>query len=312
MNKQLMISTSSSGELFGIVISRNLLIVSMVAVLGAFTFGVWGVFGLMQTSQFSHALKHNDQALTQAKMASNIQLASLQTQLHAEQDKQAIYARTLGQIQARMARLDALGSRLVDVASLDKSEFDFSLEPAFGGPRLKQPDMFVAQTNLRDDLQNMDGHLKQLNAQLITIDHMLENRHAALDAKPHAWPTEGGWISSRFGQRIDPFNGQPAQHYGVDIANRSGAAILSASRGVVTFAGKMVDFGYVVDLEHGYGYKTRYAHMGSITVKLGDVVTGNQVMGHIGSSGRSTGPHLHYEVRRFGKLINPKSFLPRG
>ena len=312
MKKQLMMSTSSSGDLFGIVVSRNLLVVSMVVFLGAFTFGVWGVVGLMQTGQFAQALKQSEEALGQAKLASKIQLEALQNQLHAEQEKQAVYARTLGQIQARMARLDALGSRLVDVASLDKSEFDFELEPAFGGPRLPQSEIFVAQNALRVDLQDMDGHLKQLDAQLVAIDYMLENRHAVLDAKPHAWPTEGGWISSRFGRRIDPFNGHPAQHYGVDIANRAGAPILSASRGVVTFAGKMVDFGYVVDIEHGYGYKTRYAHMGAVSVKIGDVVAGNQLVGHIGSTGRSTGPHLHYEVRRFGKLINPKSFLPRG
>ncbi len=312
MSKQLMMSSSSSGDLFGVVISRNLLIVSMVAFLGAMTFGVWGVFGLMQTNQFSQALKQSEDALAQAKRAGNIQLESLQDQLHAEQEKQAVYARTLGQVQARMARLDALGSRLVDVASLDKSEFDFSLEPAFGGPRMQQPEIFVAQSNLREDLQDMDGHLKQLDAQLVAIDYMLSNRHEVLDATPHAWPTEGGWLSSRFGRRIDPFNGHPAQHYGVDIANRAGAPVLSASRGVVAFAGKMVDFGYVVDIEHGYGYKTRYAHMGNVAVKVGDVVQGNQLVGSIGSTGRSTGPHLHYEVRRFDKLINPKSFLPRG
>jgi len=138
MKKQLMMSTSSSGDLFGVVISRNLLIASMVAVLGAFTFGVWGVFGLVQTAQFSQALKHSEKSLEHARLASNIQLESLQNQLHAEQEKQAVYARTLGQIQARMARLDALGTRLVNVASLDKSEFDFELEPAFGGPRLPQ------------------------------------------------------------------------------------------------------------------------------------------------------------------------------
>jgi len=312
MKKQLMMSASSSGDHFGIVISRNLLVVSMVAVLGSLTFGVWGVFGLMQTGQFSQALNQSKQTLDQARVANSIQLESLQGQLHTEQQKQAVYARTLGQIQARMARLDALGSRLVDVASLDKSEFDFELEPAFGGPRLPQPESLLTQKALRVDLQDMDGHLKQLDAQLVAIDYMLESRHALLDAKPHAWPTEGGWISSRFGRRIDPFNGHPAQHYGVDIANRSGAPILSASRGVVTFAGKMVDFGYVVDVEHGYGYKTRYAHMGAVSVEIGDVVAGNQVIGHIGSTGRSTGPHLHYEVRRFDKLVNPASFLPRG
>jgi len=311
MKQQFVMSTSSSGDLCGIVISRNLLIASMMVILTALAFGVWGAFGITQLGQLSYSLKQSEQALQHANTASHLQLTSLQNKLHTEQEKQAVYARTLGQIQARMARLDALGSRLVDVASLDKSEFDFSLEPAFGGPRLPQP-IFAPQSSLHDELQKMDGHVKQLDAQLIAIDYMLENRHAVLDAKPHAWPTEGGWISSRFGLRIDPFNGQPAQHRGIDIANRSGAPVLSASRGIVIFAGKMFDLGHVVDIEHGYGYRTRYAHMGDLAVNIGDVVTSNQLVGHIGSTGRSTGPHLHYEVRRFGKLINPKTFLPRG
>ncbi|MDX8407405.1 MAG: M23 family metallopeptidase, partial [Mariprofundaceae bacterium] len=128
----------------------------------------------------------------------------------------------------------------------------------------------------------------------------------------HAWPTEGGWLSSNYGRRTDPFTGQPANHYGVDIANRFAAPVLSASRGVVTFAGKMKDVGYMVDVDHGYGYKTRYGHMSSLAVKVGDVVDDSQLLGRIGSSGRSTGPHLHFEVHLHGKHINPATFLPRG
>jgi len=312
MKKQLMMSMSPSDSVIPVVLTRKLLMVFIVAAVTALALAAWGAFGVMQMSELASALKKSEQALAHANITSHIQLEALQSRLHTEQDKQAVYARALGKIQARMARLDALGSRLVDVAALDKSEFDFALEPAFGGPRLSPPDIFVAPIRLHDDLNEAGSHLKQLDAQLVAIDYMLENRHAALDAKPHAWPTEGGWISSRFGRRIDPFNGRPTQHYGVDIANRSGAPVLSSSRGVVTFSGKMVDFGYVVDIEHGYGYRTRYAHMGDVAVHIGDVVTGNQLLGHIGSTGRSTGSHLHYEVRRFGQLINPNSFLPRG
>ncbi len=312
MKKLPMISTTASNDVFRFILSRKQLTMCIVAVFAMLGIAAWGSVGVVQMSQLASALKQSESALQHAKTASQSQLEALQNQLHAEQDKQAVYARALGTVQARMARLDALGSRLVDVAALDKSEFDFALEPALGGPRLKQAEIFVAPIRLHDDLNNMDAHLKQLDAQLVAIDYMLEKRHAAENAKPHAWPTEGGWISSRFGRRIDPFNGRPAQHYGVDIANRSGAPVLSTSHGVVTFAGKMVDFGYVVDIEHGYGYKTRYAHMGDVAVHIGDVVKGNQLLGHIGSTGRSTGPHLHYEVRRFGQLINPQSFLPRG
>jgi len=312
MEKSSMMSSSSCGDVFRFVLSRRLMLLIGLGLVATIGVAGWGAFGVMQMSKLASALKQSEQALAHANSASHIQLETLQGQLHAEQDKQAVYARALGKIQARMARLDALGSRLVDVAALDKSEFDFALEPALGGSRLLRSELFVAPVRLHDNLNQVGSYLKQLDAQLVAIDYVLESRHEALDAKPHAWPTEGGWISSHFGRRIDPFSGRPAQHYGVDIANRSGASVLSSSRGVVTFAGKMVDFGYVVDIEHGYGYRTRYAHMGDVAVHLGDVVAGNQVLGHIGSTGRSTGPHLHYEVRRFGQLINPSAFLPRG
>ena len=312
MKKPLMISSSASGHLFGFVISRNVFIAGALLVLASVSFGIWGVVGAYQHGQLAFALQQSKHALDHAQVRNSAQVEKLQNQLLAEQQKQVVYARTLGRIQARMDRLDSLGSKLVDVASLDKSEFDFDLKPAFGGPRQQQPDMASVDAGLRDGIEHLDAHLKQLGAQLTAVDYLLESKRTELSARPHAWPTEGGWISSRFGPRIDPFSGAPAQHFGVDIANRDGAPILASSRGIVSFAGKMVDFGYVVDIEHGYGYKTRYAHMGSLSVKVGDVVTGNQVLGFIGSTGHSTGPHLHYEVRRYGKLINPKSFLPRG
>lgn len=255
------------------------------------------------TGPTRHAAEHLD---------SDRRIAKLTNRLQGDKNKLAVYARTLGQMQARMARLDALGSRLVDVAALDKSEFDFSLTPAFGGVRQQPVGGYDADTSLHSTLDPMDAKLKQLDAQLAAVDFMLEQKNTAVHAKPHTWPTAGGWISSGFGPRIDPFSGRPAIHRGVDIANHFGAPVLAASTGVVTFAGKMEDFGYVVDIDHGYGYKTRYAHLSSLTVHVGDVMVDRQMLGRIGSTGHSTGPHLHYEVRHDGKLINPSAFLRRG
>jgi len=306
-----MISASSSGQLFGIVLGRKTLLAGLCLFSTLFGFGLWGVYSSYQAEQLSVALQQTQRALDHAQLRRDRKLAALQDKMLADEQKLALYARTLGQMQARISRLDMLGTRLVDVASLDKSEFDFGLEPAFGGPR-QQPLQQLAGVDLAGSIKHLDDRLKQLGTQLTAVDFMLEVKRDAVAARPHAWPTEGGWISSRFGPRADPFNGSPSQHYGVDIANRFGAPILAASHGVVSFAGKMKDFGYVVDIEHGHGYKTRYAHMGSLLVEVGDVVDFNALLGRIGSSGRSTGPHLHYEVRRFGKLLNPKSFLPRG
>jgi len=119
-------------------------------------------------------------------------------------------------------------------------------------------------------------------------------------------------LSSVYGWRADPFTGEKALHRGVDIANRYGAPALAASHGIVVFAGKMKDFGYMVEISHGYGYRTRYGHLSQVNVKVGDEIKHGHLLGRIGSSGRSTGPHLHYEVHRYGHHLNPNRFLPRG
>jgi len=309
MNKQLMISTSSSGRLVALVIGRKMLTLSVLALSALVAFGAWGVYGTWQSGQLALELEKTVIQLQQARAQQVASVASLQGQLQTEQNKSLVYTRALGQLQARMFRLDALGSRLVDVASLDKSEFDFGLEPALGG--LHQPELMDVPV-VQQGMAQVDERLTQMDAQLTALDYMLESKRSRSDAKPHTWPTRGGWISSRFGPRIDPFTGAQAMHYGVDIANKPGAPVLASSAGVVSFAGKMEDFGYVVDVEHGYGYQTRYAHLSGISVKIGDVVEDKQKLGRVGSTGHSTGPHIHYEVRHDGRLINPKNFLPRG
>jgi len=172
--------------------------------------------------------------------------------------------------------------------------------------------MNVNPNAIDDSLKRLDSRLASMDTQLAAIDYLLEKKRMLQAAKPHAWPTEGGWISSRYGMRIDPFNGGREMHRGLDIANRFGAPVLAASRGIVTFAGKMQGFGNMIDIDHGYGYVTRYGHMSSITVRAGDTVADGQLIGRIGSRGRSTGPHLHYEVHRYGRSINPGKYLPRG
>ncbi len=292
--------------------SRNVFMVCSLLLFMLSVFGVWGAYGVYHSEQLAKSLQHVRGELQQIRVGNDSRIETLTAALQAEQHKRAVYARTLGQMQARMSRLDALGAHLVDVAALDKTEFDFGLAPAFGGLRQQTTETLSADAGLYQGINSAQGRLKQLDEQLTAVNYMLEKKTTAANAKPHAWPTTGGWISSGFGPRIDPFSGAPAIHHGVDIANHFGAPVKAASAGVVTFAGKMEDFGYVVDIEHGYGYRTRYAHMSSLAVNVGDVVAGNQKLGRIGSTGHSTGPHLHYEVRYNGKLINPGAFLHRG
>ncbi len=301
-----------SGEVRGFRLSRGVVLGGACLLVALIVFGVLGIVGSFKAGKLALQLAQTERALAHAQARYEARLLALREQNDAEQKKLAVYARELGRLQARVARLDALGSQLVDVARLDASTFDFSVAPAFGGPRTESAGAEGIEDRLLRDLARLGGRLEQLDTQLMALDYVLESQRTEAEAKPHAWPTEGGWLSSGYGQRTDPFTGLPAPHHGVDIANRFGAPVLAASRGIVTFAGKMKDFGYMVEIDHGYGYRTRYGHLSAVTVKVGDLVEDNQLIGRIGSTGRSTGPHLHYEVHRFGRHINPLPFLPRG
>jgi murein DD-endopeptidase MepM/ murein hydrolase activator NlpD len=136
------------------------------------------------------------------------------------------------------------------------------------------------------------------------MDHQL-----AAAVTPSGWPTEGGWISSRFGARLDPFSGKRNFHDGVDIAARMGTPILAMADGVISWSGDRSGFGLMVEITHGQGYTTRYAHASATLVKVGDRVSKGQSVAKVGSSGRSTGPHLHVEVRRLGRVVDPSSYL---
>lgn len=311
MNHYSIMLVPDSGQIRSYRISRRLVVTCATALVALFAFGSWGAYSLYSTQRLAGQFDENQQLLEMARARYEAETTQLRGQIVAEQKKMAVYARSLGQMQARLSRLDSLGERLVKVASLDKSEFDFGVKPALGGPRQVLSTM-RPEVSLYDHVQSMNSRLSHLDTQLAAIDYILQGNRMEGSSKPHAWPSEGGWLSSPYGMRADPFTGERAMHRGIDIANRFGAPVLATNRGVVTFAGKMRDYGYLVEVQHGYGYKTRFGHLSSIAVKVGDEVKDNQLIGRVGSSGRSTGPHLHYEVHRYGQSLNPKSFLPRG
>lgn len=273
----------------------------------------WGSYAVYQSAQIQTELEHALYSLRLQEQKTLHESKRMQAMLDTERQKMSVYARNLGKLQAKLVRLDSLGERLVDVAKLDKDEFDFSIEPAVGGAPVALP---VAATDIRltlsKQVKDSKIHLSHLDTQLAVIDMIMQDSREQALARPHAWPSEGGLLSSRYGQRNDPFSGRKSFHKGVDIANRYGAAVLASSRGVVVYADRHHSYGYMVEVEHGYGYRTRYAHLSSVLVKPGDEVGDGKIIGRIGSSGRSTGPHLHFEVYRFGKLLNPTKFLPRG
>jgi len=276
-----------------------------VAVAG---FGVWGMSSIQTVHRLSQDLQQAQQALIATRQAKEIEVARLQSDVDLEKDKMSVYAKAIGQLEARLMRLDSLGKHLVEVSSLDKDEFDFDSMPAIGGPLVS---MQADDKRVNQRMDSVTDQLSELNMQLGALDLILEDDRENKEALPKAWPSEGGWLSSHFGVRADPFTGEPARHMGIDIANRKNAPVLAASRGAVSFASKMEGFGYLVELDHGFGYQTRYAHLAKANVSVGDVLEQGQKLGEVGSTGRSTGPHLHYEVLHYGVQIDPERYLPK-
>jgi len=215
----------------------------------------------------------------------------------------------LGRMQAQMLRLDALGTRLVTLADLDATEFDFDIAPPVGGP---QDDVAVSATTVPDFL----GMIDELNAavadredKLDVLEQLLLNRHLDARIVPSGRAVEKGLLSSKYGKRIDPFSGKQEQHRGIDIAGKAGTGIMAVGDGIVTWAGKRAGYGNLVEINHGNGYVTRYGHNRKCLVKAGDTVKKGQVIALMGSTGRSTGPHVHIEVLLNNKRVNPAKYL---
>ena len=218
----------------------------------------------------------------------------------------------MGDMQARLMRLDALGQRLTEVAKLQNGEFDFSLSPALGGPTpsLQSEESYVLP-GLLESIEEIENKLVNSEQQLEVIDALFVSRNTQDELFIAGRPIKWGWMSSAYGFRTDPFNGKRAWHAGVDFAGKEDSDIIAVASGVVTWSGKRYGYGNLVEVNHGDGYTTRYAHCKSLLASVGDVVEKGQVLATMGSTGRSTGPHVHYEVRRQGKTVNPKKYIYR-
>lgn len=215
----------------------------------------------------------------------------------------------LGQLQARIVRLDALGERLTTVAKLDEGEFDFAAPPAIGGPSTESdattPENYLQQLDqLSQDIANREQQLSVLETLL--VDRKIQN-----DVFIAGRPIKKGWMSSRYGKRIDPITGRQAWHNGVDFAAREGAEVVTVGAGVVVYAGPRNGYGRMVEVNHGGGFSTRYGHHSELKVSVGDIVKKGQTIGLMGSSGRSTGPHVHFEIFKNGRVVDPSTYIHR-
>jgi len=216
----------------------------------------------------------------------------------------------IAELQARLTRLDALGEKLASSAKLE-GEFDFSQVPAVGGLSVPGSPALQTETDFLTVLKNLSSKLNSQEQQLSTLDALLANRSLLQDTVVAGFPVKNAFLSSRFGYRQDPFTAKTSFHSGMDFTARAGSEIQSVAAGVVNWAGRHPEYGNMVEVNHGFGFVTRYAHNQSNLVKAGDVIKKGQVVALVGSTGRSTGNHVHFEVYKNGRVVDPATYVRR-
>jgi murein DD-endopeptidase MepM/ murein hydrolase activator NlpD len=234
------------------------------------------------------------------------ELAQLRAHLQEGIDGLAL---KMGLLNAHLVRLNALGKRLTQMANLSSREFDFDHDPAVGGPESDSGGRGADVPDLSAMITQFDRSLDFRTAQFSALEYVLLGRQLSAEIRPSGKPVMSGYISSYFGERMDPFNGEEAFHKGLDFASESGTDVLAVAQGVVTWAGPREGYGILVEVNHGNGYVTRYAHNSRTLVTQGDTVERGQMIAVVGSTGRSTGPHVHFEVLRDGRQIDPMAFI---
>lgn len=215
----------------------------------------------------------------------------------------------LGQMQAQLMRLDALGERLSALAGLKPGEFRFSESPGRGGPFSSVPPQDLSMAEFSRQLEQISRQMENRNDSLGILESQLFDAKVKKKLMPTIPPVDGSWSASSFGWRIDPFNGMLALHEGVDFVVDAGTPVFAAAGGVVSFAGSNGPYGNMIEIDHGNDFTTRYAHCSRLLVAQGEVVQRGSKIAESGSTGRATGPHVHFEVRYRGVAQNPVRFL---
>jgi murein DD-endopeptidase MepM/ murein hydrolase activator NlpD len=215
----------------------------------------------------------------------------------------------LGSLQARALRLDALGQRLAQVGKLDADEFDFSTAPGLGGPEDADAKPQPLNVDLAANIASLRGQFRDEETRLNVLEQLLLDRRVDNELLPKGYPVAGGYVGSGFGTRTDPISGGVEHHLGIDFDAPSGSAIHAVADGVVTFVGQRSGYGNVVEIDHGNGYMTRYAHNRKNVVRVGERVHAGQVIARVGQTGRATGPHCHFEVWLHGRAVNPITYV---
>lgn len=291
-------------ELNGLASPLSKLVLSLCLVGVPLAIGSW-IGGQASDSRWENRLDRELAELREGIDADQRQLAKLRQD--QQRQLQSVSAK-LAELRARLLRLDALGEQLVDIGGIAANEFDFSAQPGVGGALLRAAGGGSAKP-LESQLAALAAQLADRATQLGALQQILADqqwqRRTTLSGKPVA----SGWLSSPFGVRTDPFLGDERFHSGVDFAARAGTAVVAVASGVVTYSGPRYGYGSMVEIDHGGGVVTRYAHNQSNLVEVGDPVVKGASIAEVGSSGRSTGPHVHFEVLRDGRAVDPATYL---
>ena len=276
---------------------------------GFFVAAIWFVsYAVVENSDTNHV---REQLILAQKEYSDEKLQIIDLKRQAEHQLSALTLK-LGEIKGQVNRLDAVASRVASQANIPAEEFNFDLDSSIGGPSTETAGDVVS--NVDDLFAEMEGMLQKLDGQerrMAVLESILMNTHIEEEIFVSGRPIKSGWLSSYYGVRKDPFTSMPAMHKGLDFAGDEDAPVVATGAGVVTWADSRFGYGNLVEIDHGDGVVTRYGHNKSLLVDVGDIVTKGQAIGKMGSTGRSTGPHVHYEVLKRGKQIDPLPYVYR-
>ena len=290
------------GKICGLNLAKPLHLLMMTGALGLMMTGSVYLGYSLNPGQDNQALINEWQEDVRLQQ---VQLAHIREEADASID--ALSSR-IGLLQAHVMRIDALGRKLVKMASIDKTEFDFDSPPALGGPE-SAPNKVFEQDELSLAIDELGLQLYKRENQLVVMEDLVLNENLQKEVEPSGRPITKGWLSSYFGMRTHPISGRREMHKGIDFAGKMGGSVIAVAKGVVTYAGKRYSYGQLVEIAHGNGYSTRYAHNSRLLVSVGDTVEKGFQIAEIGSSGRSTGPHVHFEVIKNGVEVNPVRFI---
>ncbi|MFA3792214.1 M23 family metallopeptidase [Aliiglaciecola sp. SL4] len=286
---------------FSYQIGKQRLVVGFVLVCGL----------VMLSSRTDHKIDESHARIEYAKSGFIEQQRDVTELKSATQQQLAGIMLNLADVQSQIQRINALGAKLVEQAGLNQDEFGFQDLDNLGGP---MTDSVITIEGSNELLARMDAMLESLDSktqQLKALESIMMNHHIDEQTRLEGRPITTGWLSSYYGVRKDPFSGLPTMHKGLDFAGKQGDSVVATGAGLVTWAGERYGYGHLVEIDHGNGLITRYGHNQGISVKIGDVVTKGQKIALMGSTGRSTGVHVHYEVIKNGKQQDPLPYVYR-